>query len=232
MEPGKLIKYDTGVSLMQVCYKGDKPKKGDIVMISGTTGGGGAPQPENDTGIWATPFNQTVKFDAGFQTIQTGVRFRDATQYRFIISAMEGSITGTQSYNNHVIPVLITESGTIFARLINPANTVSAVMKALYECRGQISQEGSSFIIFVNTIGDAIMGVYHYATLPGLNRIQAVMTDWNTELPQNTDVAERPMTGPYNLYWGFAQSPMASGPPDCDINMLFKIEQMAMVEAL
>ena len=177
-------------------------------------------------GVWETVHNARTQWTGGI--ITTGIEAKGAAQYRFIISAMEGSTSGSLIPQNSLFPVLVDSVGAVVAyRIANSSTPMTMLLKAIYEGRMQISAEGGSRMFFFNHSS----GVQHYSTLPNENRLNASMAAWNSETIQAYGISKRPITsGP--LYWAFAQADGVTGLPDAQYQLLTKIEALGMEEEL
>jgi len=183
-------------------------------------------------GRWTTPFNQVINNWDG-SVIQTNVPFVDATELNFIISAMQGSASGTNGPNNTIEPVIIDLDGAVVFRIMSSPPSSPGTLKALARVRSQVSHEGGQKAVFVNSVADQIVGSAHYWIDENANRITG-FNNWSNDPMIYGGISDRPsiLPGGAELLWGFAQSADANGPPDGTFNYLLKIERMEMTESL
>jgi len=183
-------------------------------------------------GRWTTPYNQVINNWDG-SVIQTNIPFVDATELNFIISAMQGSTSGTNGPNNTIEPVIIDLAGAVVYRIISSPPYSPGTLKALARVRSQVSHEGGQKAVFVNSVADQIVGSAHYWIDENANRITG-FNNWSNDPFIYGGIAANPsiLPGGAELFWGFAQSADANGPPDGTFNYLLKVERMEMTESL
>ena len=184
------------------------------------------------TGVWAKPYiNSEFLLNNSFSpdmAVDTGIELEDATQYRIIISAMGGSTTGNSaSLSNFMLPVVLNSDGALHSHLLLPPGAANLMIKGIFEFRWQESDEGDGrTMVFASTLGDSIMGTVRATNAPAMNRLDAMLADFDSTITANDGPAEAPMvvsTGD-RLRIGFMLPREADAPPNCDARMLLKVE--------
>jgi len=184
------------------------------------------------TGVWATPYiNSEFLLNDSFSpdiAVDTGIELEDAAQYRIIISAMGGSTTGNiASLSNFMLPVVLNSDGTLHSHLLQSPSESYLMIKGIFEFRWQESDEGDGrTMIFASTLGDAIMGTVRATNAPNMNRLDAMIFDFDSTIMANDGAANVPIIIPTGnkLRIGFMLPQGADAPPNCNARMLLKVE--------